>query len=30
MRLPAQEVERVRNAEGLIRCDECRRILVVL
>ena len=30
MRLPAQEAERVRSAEGLIRCDECRRILVVL
>lgn len=30
MRLPNQEVERVRRAEGLIRCDECRRILVVL
>lgn len=30
MRLPNQEVERVRKAEGLIRCDECRRILVVL
>ncbi len=30
MRLPAQEAQRVRTAEGLIRCDECRRILVVL
>lgn len=30
MRLPAQEMERVRHAEGLVRCDECRRILVVL
>lgn len=30
MRLPAQEFERVRKADGLVRCDECRRILVVL
>lgn len=30
MRLPAQEYERVRHAEGLVRCDECRRILIVL
>lgn len=30
MRLPYQEVERIRKADGLIRCDECRRILVVL
>jgi predicted nucleic acid-binding Zn-ribbon protein len=30
MRLPAQEYERVRKSEGLIRCDECRRILVVV
>lgn len=30
MRLPAQEYERVRHAEGLIYCDECRRILVVV
>lgn len=29
MRLPNQEVERVRKAEGLILCFECRRILVV-
>lgn len=29
MQLPAQEVARVRAAEGLIRCDECGRILVV-
>ncbi len=30
MRLPAQEAERVRSAQGLVRCDECRRILVVM
>ena len=30
LRLPAVEAERVRSATGLIRCDECRRILVVL
>lgn len=30
MALPRQEYERVRKAEGLVRCDECRRILVVL
>ncbi|MGH2708087.1 MAG: zinc ribbon domain-containing protein [Actinomycetota bacterium] len=30
MRLPAQEVDRIRNAQGLVRCDECRRILVIL
>lgn len=30
MRLPAVEAERVRSATGLTRCDECRRILVVL
>lgn len=30
MRLANQEVERVRKAEGLIFCDECRRILVVM
>ncbi|HEU5001874.1 MAG TPA: C4-type zinc ribbon domain-containing protein [Actinomycetota bacterium] len=30
MRLPAMEAERVRSASGLTRCDECRRILVVL
>lgn len=29
MQLPAQEVARVRAAQGLIRCDECGRILVV-
>ncbi|HVL49994.1 MAG TPA: C4-type zinc ribbon domain-containing protein [Actinomycetota bacterium] len=29
MQLPAQEVARVRAAEGLSRCDECGRILVV-
>ena len=30
MRLPAQEAERVRTAGGLVRCDECQRILVVI
>lgn len=30
MTLPAQEVYRIRHTEGLVRCDECRRILVVL
>jgi predicted nucleic acid-binding Zn-ribbon protein len=30
MRLPAQEAERVRTAGGLVRCDECQRILVVM
>ena len=30
IRMPAQEAERVRQATGLTRCDECRRILVVL
>lgn len=30
MQLPAQEVARVRASEGLIRCDECGRILVVI
>ncbi|MGH2722395.1 MAG: C4-type zinc ribbon domain-containing protein [Actinomycetota bacterium] len=30
MRLPSQEYERVRDATGLIRCDECGRILVVV
>jgi len=30
MRLPAQEAERVRTAGGLVRCDECQRILVVV
>lgn len=29
MQLPAQEVARVRAADGLVRCDECGRILVV-
>lgn len=29
MRLPAQEVNRVRKTTGLVRCDECGRILVV-
>jgi predicted nucleic acid-binding Zn-ribbon protein len=30
MRLPFQEAERVRAATGIIRCDECQRLLVVL
>ncbi|MEA2500488.1 MAG: uncharacterized protein QOD01_599 [Actinomycetota bacterium] len=30
MRLPAQEAERVRTTGGLVRCDECQRILVVV
>jgi predicted nucleic acid-binding Zn-ribbon protein len=30
MRLPAQEAERVRTTGGLVRCDECQRILVVM
>lgn len=30
MQLPAQEVVRVRASQGLVRCDECRRILVVV
>jgi predicted nucleic acid-binding Zn-ribbon protein len=30
MRLPTQEYERVRKAEGMVLCDECRRILVVM
>lgn len=29
LRLPAQEVQRVRESTGLVHCDECRRILVV-
>lgn len=29
MQLPAQEVARIRASEGLVRCDECGRILVV-
>lgn len=28
MKLPAQEYEKVRQSEGLVYCDECRRILV--
>jgi predicted nucleic acid-binding Zn-ribbon protein len=28
-KLPAREVERLRNERGLQRCDNCRRILVV-
>lgn len=30
VRLPYQEAERVRTATGVIRCDECQRLLVVL
>lgn len=30
LRLPAQELKRVRDSAGLAHCDECRRILVVL
>jgi predicted nucleic acid-binding Zn-ribbon protein len=30
MRLPSQEYESVRKSEGLVFCDECRRILVVM
>jgi predicted nucleic acid-binding Zn-ribbon protein len=30
MRLPSQEYERVRASEGLVFCDDCRRILVVM
>lgn len=29
MQLPAQEVERLRRSSGLLRCEECGRILVV-
>lgn len=29
LQLPAQEVERIKKATGLVKCDECRRILVV-
>jgi uncharacterized protein len=29
-KLPAREVERLRNERGLQRCDNCRRILVVV
>ena len=29
MQLPAQDVARIRRTEGLVRCPECRRILVV-
>lgn len=29
MQLPAQEVARVRASEGLVRCEDCGRILVV-
>ena len=29
MRLPAQEVTRIRRATGMVMCDECGRILVV-
>lgn len=30
MKLPAQEVARIRKERGLQRCEECRRILVVV
>lgn len=30
MKLPAQEVARIRRERGLQRCEECRRILVVV
>lgn len=30
MRLPAQEVERVRAVKGVAYCDECRRVLVAV
>lgn len=30
MTLPKQEYERVRKAEGMVFCEECRRILVVM
>jgi hypothetical protein len=30
MRLPVQEVERVKSNEGLAYCDECRRVLVIV
>lgn len=30
MVLPAQEVDRVKKSTGIVRCDECRRILVVI
>jgi predicted nucleic acid-binding Zn-ribbon protein len=30
MRLPSQEFERVRASQGLVFCDDCRRILVVI
>jgi predicted nucleic acid-binding Zn-ribbon protein len=30
MRLPSQEYEAVRKSQGLVFCDECRRILVVM
>ncbi len=29
MQLPAQEVERLRKSSGVLRCEECGRILVV-
>lgn len=29
MQLPAQEVERLRRSSGVLRCEECGRILVV-
>lgn len=30
MKLPAQELKRVKESTGLMRCDECGRILVVV
>lgn len=30
MRLPAQEVERVKAVQGVAYCDECRRVLVAV
>jgi hypothetical protein len=29
MRLPAQEVTRIRRSQGMVMCDECGRVLVV-
>lgn len=29
MRLPAQEVTRIRRSQGMVKCDECGRVLVV-
>lgn len=30
MKLPAQEAKRIMEADGVIYCDECRRVLVVV